>query len=277
MKPKKLHRKVPKAPKSPEHWTERRVFAALKGPFPDGAFLRIPQVRNGTGYSRRARTADALIVSCWPSRGIWFAGVEIKVSLHDWKKELAQPEKSAEIQKWCDYWYIAAPAGVVPLPELPPTWGLIECSSRGCKIVKAAPKLDSQTVSVSFVAAVLRSATAGMVPNADLEALVNEAVEKRSDYARGEYERLRDRVTEFEKLTGISVWSTWEYGNVKQVLKLVQQAKGNGLEQARGYLRREAHRLAKLSCEVLALCDSDPPDPGPPSFIEDDPAWEDDA
>ena len=99
---KTLHPK-PANPRPPvERWTEGRVFGLLKGPFPDGAFLRLPQVRNGTGFQRSTRTADALIVSCWPSRGLWFAGVEIKVSLSDWKRELCKPEKSASIQKWCN-------------------------------------------------------------------------------------------------------------------------------------------------------------------------------
>lgn len=252
---KTLHPKPPRQPKAPETWTEARVFELLKGPFPDGAFVRIPGVRNGTGWQRRTTTADALIVSCWPSRGLWFAGVEIKVSRGDWKRELAKPDKSAEIQKWCNYWYVAAPAGVVPLGELPPTWGLIECSGRGCKIVKAAPKLEPKPADTAFVCSVLRRIAESMVPRSEVNALVAEKIEQHRDHRNYELERKQEKFEAFEKAMGISLESTWEYGNIAAAVELVKKCKSTGLKSLVNYMRNEAEGLVKGGCEIMALCD----------------------
>lgn len=79
----------------PFHWTERLVFERLAKVFPPPAFVLLPQVRNGTGFSRRrTRTADAIAASVWPSRGLYLVGVEIKVCVHDWRRELADAAKS---------------------------------------------------------------------------------------------------------------------------------------------------------------------------------------
>lgn len=238
-----------------KHWNESKVFAALKGPFPDGAFVRIPHVRNGTGAQRRPRTADALIVSCWPSRGLWFAGVEIKVSLGDWRRELAKPDKAADIQKWCNYWYVAAPAGVIPLGELPPTWGLIECKGNGCKIVKAAPKLKAEPPSASFVAAVLRASIDAMVPRVELEDLVEARVEEKLRWTKEEGQRLREDIDKFEKATGVSVRYAWEHGNVAAALKLVKECKGAGVRDMAESLRRHAQTVIKAGCDAAAVCE----------------------
>lgn len=238
-----------------DHWTEARVFGMLKGPFPDGAYLRIPQVRNGTGYTRgRTTTADALIVSCWPSRGLYFAGVEIKVSPSDWKRELAKPGKAAEIQQWCHYWYVAAPVGVIPLGEVPPNWGLIECSARACKIVKAAPKLKPKPPDVCFVAAVLRAASDAVVPKLEVETLVEARAAEKVRWSNSHSERLREDVERFEKLTGVSIHS-WEHGNIKAAVELVRQSKSTGVVALAEYLKRQAEQHVRLGCEVLSLCD----------------------
>lgn len=139
-----------------------QVRAALREHFPFGAFAVVEEVRNGTGYGRQERYADAVVVSCWPSRGLWIAGVEIKVDRQDWLHELKSPEKSAEIQQWCDYWWIATPALLVKPGELPATWGLLEydAASRAkdkLVVAKEAPKLEPQPLSLAFAASLARS------------------------------------------------------------------------------------------------------------------------
>ena len=139
--------------------TAEDVRALLRKHYDGRAYAMLEEVRNGTGYGRRERYADALVVSLWPSRGIWFAGIEIKVSRSDWLAELKNPAKSAEIQRWCDYWWIAAPEGLVRTGELPPTWGLLSCSSGGkISVEHAAPKLEASPPSAAFVAAIMRRA-----------------------------------------------------------------------------------------------------------------------
>lgn len=135
------------------------VLEALrKGPMSEPAHSWLYEVRNQTGYRDEQRYADALVISAWPSRGIWFAGVEAKVSRSDWRAELAAPEKSEAIQRFCNYWWIAAPEGVVLPEEVPATWGHYVVAGGKAFIAKPAPELKPQPLEPSFVASVLRNA-----------------------------------------------------------------------------------------------------------------------
>jgi hypothetical protein len=238
-----------------ERWTESRVFTMLRGPFPDGAFIRIPHVTNGTGYQSTRRICDALIVSCWPSRGLWFSGVEIKVCPADWKRELAKPAKSDAIQQWCNYWYVACPVGVVPIGELPPTWGLIECTGRGCVITKPAPKLKPKPADVAFVCAVLRGAMSGMTPTPEVESLAQKRAEELAKSDNWNAQRLREKIAKFKQETGIDIEDTWRFGDVKRAVELVSRSGGNGLQSTAETLKNYAQLLVRTGQEVLMLCD----------------------
>ena len=130
--------------------------------FSEPAHVWLYEVRNGTGYRGQTRYADALVISAWPSRGIWFAGIEVKVSRADWMNEVRDPNKSSEIQQYCDYWWVAAPVGVVQIGEIPENWGLVEISGKKASVVKQAPKLTPLPLSSTFVASVFRN-EAGML------------------------------------------------------------------------------------------------------------------
>jgi hypothetical protein len=134
------------------------VLEALrKGPFREPAHIWLYEVRNKTGYGGDAeRYADALVVSVFPSRGIWFAGIEKKVSRSDWLSELDQPEKSEAIQVFCDYWWVVAPKGIIKPEEVPEKWGFYEIDKKA-KLVKKAPRLKAAAPTKDFVASVLRN------------------------------------------------------------------------------------------------------------------------
>lgn len=134
------------------------VRAALRDHFKGGAHVILEQVRNQTGSGRTERYADALVASVWPSRGLWFAGIEIKVDRADWIRELQDPEKSAAIQQYCHYWWIAAAEGIVQPDELPETWGLFELHGKKLKLTKQAPRLKPKALAAKFVCSVLRNA-----------------------------------------------------------------------------------------------------------------------
>lgn len=237
-------------------WDEGKVFERLGAVFPSGAYVLLPQVRNGTGCSRaQTRTADALAVSAWPSRGLHFTGVEIKVSPNDWRRELANAEKSCEIQKFCRYWYIAAPEGIVPVTELPETWGLIECSGATAKIIKQAPQLECQPADMPFVCAVLRAAMAGVVPTAAVQSKVDEAVEKElkrqqrnNDFALHE---LREKIGAFEKSSGINLNSRWDAGEIGEAVSFVRNSGVLGAVSVAERLRDEDARVAKRMDEAI--------------------------
>lgn len=69
---------------------------------------------------------DFLAVSLWPSRHFEVHGYEIKVSRSDWLKELKQPTKARNGMARCDFWYLAAPPGILKDGELPDRWGYVE-------------------------------------------------------------------------------------------------------------------------------------------------------
>lgn len=225
-----------------------QVASALrKGPFRDPAHAWLEQVRSGTGYGSRERYADALAVSLWPSRGIWFAGIEIKVDRGDWLREVDAPEKAAEIMKWCDFWYVAAPAGIVELGEVPETWGLYVVEKGKAKLVKEAPRLSPELPTRTFVASVLRNAAQALTAvrqaghNEGYEAAAAaygeeatdllrkeaaetkrelEATTQRLGYRDAEVKRLQAEIAEFTARTGI----TWVHGYQKSNAELVRIA-----------------------------------------------------
>jgi hypothetical protein len=168
------------------NYTEASVFGILKKTrYAPEACALLPQVANTTG-SGASRTADAIAMQLWPSRGMTIEGIEIKVDRRDWLRELEQPEKADVIYKYCDKWYVCAPAGIVDLKKdnFPKTWGLLEISQtkdwliepdgvdehgrpqfktaqepefRVTEKVKAPENADAQPPSRGFVASLLRN------------------------------------------------------------------------------------------------------------------------
>lgn len=131
------------------------IYQALRKRFKAPEWGLLFEVSNRTGFGRN-RSADALAMSLWPSRGLSLHGIEIKVHRSDWRRELRDPSKSAPIQAYCDYWWIVAPRGVLEMDELPETWGYLEQQKSRLIQKKEAPKLDSKAIDKGFLAAVFR-------------------------------------------------------------------------------------------------------------------------
>ncbi len=208
--------------------TEGWVFERLVRVFPQPAFILLPQVRNQTGFDRQVRTIDALAVSVFPSRGLYFVGIEIKITLADWRRELAHPEKADSIQKYCRHWYVAAPDGVVPEAEVPETWGLIEVNGRSAKIARKAPALEHTVPDARFVCAVLRAATSAMVPAAVVQDQIKMAVTSELNQRRGrerhELDSLRHLVEEFEKNSGVDIRDKWNIGEIGAAVRMLVES-----------------------------------------------------
>lgn len=236
-------------------WTEAKVFDALRHVFPSPAHVRIPSVRNGTGYSRkRTRTADGLVFSTWPSRGLWMAGVEIKVSRSDWKRELADASKADEIQQYCNHWYVAAPAGVVPVNEVPQTWGLIEVKGASAEIVKAAPALTAKAPDLLLLCAIFRAmegkvVCAGVVADRIREA-TDAAIEAKREADDYEFKRLKEVVAEFSAASGVTLNAgTWQSGSIGKAVKFVKE---HGADNILNRMRRDAEHVRNMADELLA-------------------------
>lgn len=257
--------------------TAHQIQTALRQHWPSGAYAVLEEVRSRTGYGGAERYADALVCSCWPSRGLWLAGVEIKVSRSDWQREISSPTKSAEIQRWCKYWWVAAPKGLVRDGELPETWGLLEhcpeARSKNKMVVKVqAPAMEHEPPSMAFVAAILRNvaktaerscaATEIRVRQELSEnAVVAEAEELRNRLALAEQrleQATRDRdclkiaaaeLVEFRQMLG--VWSQSAGATTEEAIAAMRV--GAALRKAK--LGDVAKKLTDLAVEIAAAAE----------------------
>ena len=243
-------------PKVTAKWSEADIFRKLCGKWPEGAYVMLPQCRSATG-SGKIRTADAIGASVWPSRGLYLFGIEIKVSRSDWKRELANPAKAAAILRYCKYWYVAAPKGVVPVDEMPETWGLLEIDGRGVKTTKAAPELTPEPLTIEFLCAVMRSLSDATVFAADVAPKIREARE--GGYERGKSEtdhnlkRLAKRVETFEETSGIAI-DEWGAGDIGAAVMFVRKAGvPRALDQAMSLLNAAEHTAETIRKAIKEL------------------------
>jgi len=144
------------------------------------------EVNQGTGMNG-GRSADAVMMSLWPSRGLELHGVEIKVSRSDWRREAADPSKAEAIAQYCDRWWVHTPEGVIDdLSDVPPSWGLREWTGKQWRTLREAEKRsDVPDPPRAFLAALLRRAD-GM-----MKVMVNEATREAREASYKEGERLR--------------------------------------------------------------------------------------
>ena len=232
-------------------WTESQVFSALQRLFKPPAFVVLPQVRNGTGWSKTARTADAVVASVWPSRGLFLMGVEIKRTLADWRRELAHPEKSDDIGRFCSYWYIAAPKGVVPEAELPEGWGLIECTGNSTRIARKAIERDASPPDVPFVAAVMRKLSEVTVPISEVKTRIDNAVAELRESGVREYRVLREAVDQFEADSGMKISDAAAWDRIGQQVKFVRESGITDCLSRARRLRTEAQRIVSGLDEAM--------------------------
>ena len=204
------------------------IVGALRSYFLSPAHACLEEVRSTTGMDP-GRFCDLLVVSLYPSRGVWFGGVEVKTARSDWVRELKDPTKAESIATYCDYWWVATPPGLITREELPVNWGWISVDpkrAKPCKVEKVAPKLPSSPPTVGFVASVLRNyeQTIAMAFERGREARRVEETETGRQLRSREdalcakelaliqlerdasnFKSLSNAVREFESMTGLSV------------------------------------------------------------------------
>src|SRR5690606_13620651 len=101
-----------------------QLEALLRERHSGGHWAFVLQVPDGTG-SNKGRTADALAMGLWPSKGLDLHGFEIKATRADWLREIDDPTKAEAFAKYCDYFWLVCAPGVADLPELPASWGML--------------------------------------------------------------------------------------------------------------------------------------------------------
>jgi hypothetical protein len=174
------------------------LFDALRSQYPaDHGWMLLPQVRDATGFGG-SRTADALAMNGWPSRGLEVHGFELKASRGDWQRELRKPAKAESVFQYCDRWWVVVPElpekgdrlQIVRPAELPASWGLLIAKDGRCKAAVQAPKLKPKPLDRAFIAAVLRRLAAVGTPEAKVEAAFAKGRQEGVESGRRE-ERLR--------------------------------------------------------------------------------------
>jgi hypothetical protein len=218
--------------------SDDKIHAALARRFGPPWYAFFGEVRNCTGFAKRTiRTADAIAMSLYKSRGIDLYGFEIKVDRGDFLHEMKKPEKAEEIAQHCDFWFLVTGDAAVASPdELPRPWGLMLVEGGKVKIRKKAERLqpEGSPVARTFVASLLQRASKASPERKALEQARQEGVEEAFEQARNtaayDFNRLKEeaddlkrRVKEFEKASGVSIANRWDVGDVGQAVRIVRE------------------------------------------------------
>lgn len=90
----------------------------------------VPECKTGPTWSGSPMRLDA-----WAMKRSWanscFTGYEVKVARSDWLGDA----KWEAYRRYCNLFYVVAPAGVVQLDELPAGVGLLRPSVNGCRLM----------------------------------------------------------------------------------------------------------------------------------------------
>jgi len=219
----------------------QRIAAAHGAP----EWVTLFEVRDGAGWDRR--TADAIAMNLWKSRGLTLRGFEVKVSRSDLKRELVDPAKAEGVAKFCDEWYLVVPKGLLKdeVQDVPSGWGIMEAdeTKEGLRTVRSATRNPEPTpLTRGFLAQVLKGAARMVsrenhdwVRREDIEKEIEAAVERgracvphEAQLMKSRCQQLEQLVAEFRRLTGIDLTGEYRYSvDVKSIAKAYRF--GNGL------------------------------------------------
>ncbi len=236
--------------------TEAEILALLAKRYAAPVWAFLPQVRNGTGFLKLPRTADAIAMALWPSRGLELIGFEVKVHRADWLRELKDAEKAEDFFALCDRWYLVAPAEIVKPEELPASWGWMIPGPKGLTVKVAGEGKKGADPDRLFLAAILRRIQEATVPRDAIAAELAKAREqgrkeavRDAGYDAEEHQRLLERVAAFEKASGVHLDAyMWRWDSIGRAVRQVLE---HGPERIRQQI--EAHR--RWAAEVLQECD----------------------
>lgn len=148
------------------------IRAALSKSYCQPEWAIFFEVADGTGAAK-SRSADAVAMNMWPSRGLELRAFEIKVSRSDLANELKDPSKAEAVGKYCDCFYLATPKGLTKGMDVPVVWGILEVADGGSLRISRHAAINEAVVppSKSFLASLMRSAA--KTREADTAALID--------------------------------------------------------------------------------------------------------
>ena len=217
---------------------------------PEWAFF--PQVRSSTGVANRV--ADGIAMNMYRSRKHEIHGFEIKVSRTDWLNELKSPQKADVIFSYCDkWWLVVSDKDIVQNGELPKGWGLMVVRGRGLVAKIKAEYVKAEVIDYGFIASLLRSASANLVPTDSIEQQLDDAWNKgeasqeyKIESAERNAKRYKKIIEVFEKESGVKI-EEW-YGNqeAEKVGRLLRRIlDGENFKQILGWRVKSIESAAK--------------------------------
>lgn len=242
-------------------FTERDLLDFIRNTYQPPEYVVLDHVRNATGFVGNVRTADALMFSTYPSRGLYVYGIEIKCSRQDWLSEMRNPSKAEEIGRYCDYWYVVSPRGIVRPGELPRNWGLLVPKVTLLEEVdKPVRNENCVPITREFLASIMRRLHEQARSRDELSKEFGRGVERGKEIARRELakedpiarqlerelERVRDCMKRFQDASGIDISDIWTAGRVGKVVKFLTD-EGFSIETIMGGLHRDAKQLLEIS------------------------------
>lgn len=220
------------------------------------------EVGNGTGGNVKSH-ADAVAMSIWPSRGYRIIGYEIKVSRNDWLREMKQPQKADVVAKWCDAWFLVAPADIVNEAEIPESWGWMVPAAKSLRIKKQPAIVKAQDVNRAFIAAMLRR------NHGEMDTLVADKVRKLREKDHEEnrkqveqtlknrlydYEKLKEAVKAFEEQSGLRIHDRYRPDpNLGKKLKVIEALGDNEWDGIPAIVSRTRRAMNELEDAYLHL------------------------
>lgn len=222
---------------------------------PEWALLEevAPATGGGTRY------ADAIAVNLWNSRGHAIHGFEIKVSRGDWLRELKAPEKAEPLYRYCDYWWILAPRGIIKDGELPVNWGHYELRESGIVLGTQGTKLKPEPVTREFFASLIRRGQESLAATAEtmcrLKVMqareeIDERVKREVADSCRRHKELQDQLAKLSEETGIDFNSRYNLPSAR-MLKLAQK-----LDALANYKGEPLSRLLGVANDLAAAVET---------------------
>lgn len=233
------------------------IHTLLSSKYPENEYALMYEVRDNAGFEGM-RSADAIAVNLWPSRGYSITGFEIKASRSDWLSELKRPEKAEAIMKYCNFWNLVVEnESIAKEDEIPKTWGLLVRKGNKLYTKKKAPELTPETPSLGFIACMLKRATQGkgMIPKDSIKQEIEYAVssalssnerplQQKLNNMEHEFNKLIDLLDEFKKETGLDIRYDYSLRNIPKFAQAVHFIMRGGIERFKEELRQisETHK-----------------------------------
>jgi len=146
-----------------EIWTAERLAAMIEKKYPTGELngynptVVLREVANGTGRDAN-RWVDIAVFQMWRTKGLTRSAFEIKVTRHDFIRELAQPEKHRWVQQsFHEFWFVA-PEDIIQVEELPVGAGFMYPRGDKLCIKRHAVRNPNPKLDDVLLAAFMRSA-----------------------------------------------------------------------------------------------------------------------